>query len=135
MIASRAQDGAQQTRPAAKPAIRVLLIAPSLNILGGQAVQAQRLLSELAQDSSVSIDFLPIAPVFPHPFRFLQSIRYLRTILNVSVLPAVCFLECAAVRDPAYLLGFILVVCVVVNAADAVRQAAWQKGHPQLPER
>lgn len=69
-------------RPAADPRIRVLLIAPSLHILGGQAVQAQRLLGEIGQDSSVSIDFMPIAPVFPAPLRFLQSIRYFRTILT-----------------------------------------------------
>ena len=69
-------------RSAADPRIRVLLIAPSLHILGGQAVQAQRLLGEIGQDSSVSIDFMPIAPVFPAPLRFLQSIRYLRTILT-----------------------------------------------------
>jgi L-malate glycosyltransferase len=82
-MVSQSQAGeAQQTRSAAKPAIRVLLIAPSLHILGGQAVQAQRLLAELRQDPSVSIDFIPIAPVFPRPIRFLQSIRYLRTILT-----------------------------------------------------
>lgn len=69
-------------RPAADPRMRVLLIAPSLHILGGQAVQAQRLLGEIGQDPSVDIDFLAIAPVFPAPLRFLQSIRYLRTVLT-----------------------------------------------------
>lgn len=69
-------------RPAADPRMRVLLIAPSLHILGGQAVQAQRLLGEIGQDHSVDIDFLAIAPVFPAPLRFLQSIRYLRTVLT-----------------------------------------------------
>ena len=59
-------------RPAADPRIRVLLIAPSLHILGGQAVQAQRLLGEIGQDPSVAIDFMAIAPVFPAPLRFLQ---------------------------------------------------------------
>lgn len=68
--------------PAAEPRIRVLLIAPSLNILGGHAVQAQRLLNEIGQDPSVAIDFMPIAPVFPGPLRALQSIRYVRTILT-----------------------------------------------------
>jgi glycosyltransferase involved in cell wall biosynthesis len=69
-------------RGAADPRIRVLLIAPSLHILGGQAVQAQRLLGEIGQDASVSMEFMAIAPVFAGPFRFLQSIRYLRTILT-----------------------------------------------------
>ena len=71
-----------QQRPAADPRLRVLLIAPSLHILGGQAVQAQRLLGEIGQDPSVAIHFMAIAPVFPAPLRFLQSIRYLRTLLT-----------------------------------------------------
>ena len=70
--------------------IRVLLIAPALRITGGQAVQAERLVAELSQDPSVSIDFMPIAPVFRGPFRVLQSIRYLRTILTfLSYMPLV----------------------------------------------
>jgi L-malate glycosyltransferase len=70
-------------RPAAEPRIRVLLIAPSaVNILGGQAVQAQRLMSEIGQDPSVSIDFLPLAPPFPRPLNILQKVRYLRVLLT-----------------------------------------------------
>ena len=68
----------------------MLLIAPALRITGGQAVQAERLVAELRQDPSVSIDFMPIAPIFPSPFRALQSIRYLRTILTfLSYMPLV----------------------------------------------
>lgn len=74
--------GAESPRTPAQPPIRVLLIAPSLNILGGQAVQAERLLNELKQDPSVSIDFFPIAPLFPGPFSILQKIPYIRTVLT-----------------------------------------------------
>ena len=67
-------------QPCTKPAIRVLLFAPSVEILGGQAVQAQRLLRELSQDPSLAIDFQPINPTLPAPLRWLQRIKYVRTI-------------------------------------------------------
>jgi L-malate glycosyltransferase len=97
----RAAEGAvpddTHHRPAADPRIRVLLIAPSLNILGGQAVQAQRLLTEIAHDPSVEISFMPIAPVFPGPLRVLQSIRYVRTILTF-----LCYVPQVLWRVPQY---------------------------------
>jgi glycosyltransferase involved in cell wall biosynthesis len=63
---------------AGKP-IRVLLIAPSMDILGGQAVQAERLLARLGQESSLQMGFLPITPKLPVLLRFLQRIKYVRT--------------------------------------------------------
>ncbi|HXA65325.1 MAG TPA: glycosyltransferase family 4 protein [Bryobacteraceae bacterium] len=63
---------------AEKP-IRVLLIAPSMDILGGQAVQAERLLSRLGQEPSLQMGFLPITPKLPLLLRFLQRIKYVRT--------------------------------------------------------
>ncbi|HWY49405.1 MAG TPA: glycosyltransferase family 4 protein [Bryobacteraceae bacterium] len=64
---------------AEKP-IRVLLIAPSMDILGGQAVQAVRLLAGLKQEPSLEMAFQPINPRLPRPLRFLQKIKYVRTI-------------------------------------------------------
>jgi glycosyltransferase involved in cell wall biosynthesis len=61
---------------AGKP-IRVLLIAPSMDILGGQAVQAERLLARLGQEPSLQMGFLALSPTLPSP---LRSIKYLRTI-------------------------------------------------------
>src|SRR5271156_2884124 len=46
-------------------AVRVLLIAPSLNIIGGQSIQADRLLRCLANDPSVQVQFLPVNPRLP----------------------------------------------------------------------
>lgn len=64
---------------AVKP-LRVLLIAPSLDILGGQAVQAMRLLACLRQEPSLSIDFQPINPRLPGPLIRLQRIKFIRTL-------------------------------------------------------
>jgi glycosyltransferase involved in cell wall biosynthesis len=81
----------------ATPPIRVLLIAPALRITGGQAVQADWLLSEISGEPSVAMDFMAIAPVLPRPFRWLQSIRYVRTVVTfLAYLPLVLW------RTPRY---------------------------------
>jgi len=58
----------------------VLLIAPSLEILGGQAVQAARLLRELGKEPDLQIDFQPISPRIP---RFFAQIAYVKTLLRL----------------------------------------------------
>jgi L-malate glycosyltransferase len=62
--------------------LRVLVIAPSLDILGGQAVQAERLIDRLSADESLDVGFLPINPRLPGPFRALQRIKYVRTLVT-----------------------------------------------------
>jgi glycosyltransferase involved in cell wall biosynthesis len=61
---------------------RVLIVAPSMDILGGQAVQAARLMSRLREEQSLEIGFLPINPRLPGPLRKLQGIKYVRTIVT-----------------------------------------------------
>lgn len=65
--------------------VRVLLVAPSLDILGGQAVQATRLLRALRKEKSLQIDFQPISPRFPAPLAFLKSIKFVRTFAGISL--------------------------------------------------
>src|SRR5262249_11364583 len=55
----------------------------SMDILGGQAVQAARLLRALRRESSILVDFQPIAPRFPAPFGFLRKIKFVRTIASI----------------------------------------------------
>lgn len=62
--------------------IRILLIAPSLRILGGQAVQAADLLAEFRKEPSIRVDFQPINPNVPGPFQFLLRLKYVRTVLT-----------------------------------------------------
>ena len=60
-------------------AIRVLLIAPSFRILGGQAVQASRLMKCISDLDGVDIQFQPIAPL-PD---FLLKVKFLRTVVAI----------------------------------------------------
>ena len=56
--------------------IRILLIAPSLDILGGQAVQATRLMRCLSTEPELEMAFQPINP----RIGFLRRIKYVRTV-------------------------------------------------------
>jgi glycosyltransferase involved in cell wall biosynthesis len=69
------------TRTAGRPA-RVLLVGPSLDILGGQAVQAARLLERFQQVPALEVDFLPVNPRLPGPLARLQRIKYVRTVVT-----------------------------------------------------
>ena len=68
---------------AAHKPVRVLMVAPSLDILGGQAVQATRLFEHLREEPSLEVGFLPINPRLPGPLRWLQKIKYVRTIVTL----------------------------------------------------
>jgi len=60
--------------------LKILIIAASFDILGGQAIQADRLMRHLQQEPSVEVAFLPINPRLTGKLRKLQSIKYVRTI-------------------------------------------------------
>lgn len=64
-----------QVRP-----VKVLIVAASMDIVGGQAVQAVRLIEHLKQEPSVAVGFLPVNPRLPGILRKLQSIKYVRTV-------------------------------------------------------
>jgi glycosyltransferase involved in cell wall biosynthesis len=62
--------------------VRVLIVAPSLSILGGQAVQARALLDGLATSPSLQVGFLAVNPALPGLLGVLQRIKYLRTVVT-----------------------------------------------------
>jgi glycosyltransferase involved in cell wall biosynthesis len=66
---------------AARP-VRVLMVGPSLDILGGQAVQASRLLARLRAEPELEVDLLPVNPRLPGVLRKLQAIKYVRTLVT-----------------------------------------------------
>ncbi len=65
--------------------IRLLLVAPALRILGGQAVQANYLLQHLSSEPGFEVSFVPHNPRLPGPLRLLQSIKYVRTLVTSFV--------------------------------------------------
>jgi L-malate glycosyltransferase len=62
--------------------VKVAFVAPSLSILGGQAVQADRLLRAWRGDAEVDAWLVPVNPVPPAPFRCVLRIKYLRTLVT-----------------------------------------------------
>jgi L-malate glycosyltransferase len=65
--------------------IRLLLVAPALRILGGQAVQANYLSEHLSREPMFKVSFVAHNPRLPGPLRLLQSVKYLRTIVTSLV--------------------------------------------------
>jgi L-malate glycosyltransferase len=62
--------------------IRVLLIAPSMAIVGGQSIQADRLLNAFARDSQIEMRLRPIDPKLPS---FIRNLPYIRTVANAPL--------------------------------------------------
>jgi glycosyltransferase involved in cell wall biosynthesis len=65
------------TRP-----LQVCIVAPSLEIYGGQSIQAARLLEGLNRQMDIEAAFLPHNPRLPGPLRKLQAIKYVRTVFT-----------------------------------------------------
>src|ERR1700733_13150152 len=62
-----------------RDSIRVLLIAPSLSIIGGHSIQANRLMRCLANDPSVQVQLLLVNPPLPSTL----SMKYVRTLITL----------------------------------------------------
>ena len=58
------------------------MVGPSTDILGGQAIQASRLLASLQSERSLTISFLPVNPRLPGLLGSLQKVKYLRTVVT-----------------------------------------------------
>lgn len=84
-----AWGGASDVRPVAAAAtmkgkrLRILIVGPSLDPPGGQAVQAAHLLEHLPQDTSLEVSFLPINPRLPGIWGKVQAVKYVRTIVTM----------------------------------------------------
>jgi L-malate glycosyltransferase len=62
--------------------IRVAFVAPSLRYVGGQSVQADLLLRNWKDDPEVKASFVPVDPVPPRGFGWIERVPLLRTILR-----------------------------------------------------
>ena len=75
---SNSRTGGESTRR-----IRVLIAAPSLDLNGGQAQLAVRLIDKLKQESSLDVAFIPHNPRLPLVLRWLQKIKFVRTVVTL----------------------------------------------------
>jgi L-malate glycosyltransferase len=62
----------------------VALVAPSLEGVGGQAVQAHAL-TRLLKSEGYTVTFIATNPTFPRGFRWLRKYPYARTVLNEAL--------------------------------------------------
>ena len=78
-MSKREEKSVKRVEGRAGGRLRVLVVAPSLDIYGGQARQAVRLMTGLGSEPSLEVGFLPHNPRLPGPLRLLQRIKYVRT--------------------------------------------------------
>jgi len=81
--------------PSTAPPIEVAIVAPSLGILGGQAVQARRLMDAWKNDRDVHAWLVPINPQPPRWLRPLMKVKFVRTILTQLMYWPLLFRELA----------------------------------------
>ena len=62
--------------------LRVCVIAPSLDLYGGQSIQAARLIEGLNREPVIEAELLPINPRLPGLLQRLQRIKYARTVIT-----------------------------------------------------
>src|ERR1700733_9156239 len=72
-------NASHDTRHVRDSRISVLLIAPTLTIIGGQSIQANQLLRRLAGEEGVQVQFLPVNPRLPSAL----SMKYVRTLITL----------------------------------------------------
>ena len=79
-MSEREEKGGQRSDGRKGARLRVLVVAPSLDIYGGQARQAVRLMTGLSAEPTLEVGFLPHNPRLPGPLRLLQKVKYVRTV-------------------------------------------------------
>jgi len=66
--------------PPVERRLEVALVAPTVGILGGQAVQAERLVRAWQNDPDIRARLVPVNPVPPGPLRRATEVKYVRTV-------------------------------------------------------
>lgn len=77
--------------------IRVCVVVASIDILGGQAIQALRLMEGLSSKPEIEAELLPINPRLRGPLRWLQRIKYVRTVVT-----SIAYVASLLVRLPRF---------------------------------
>ncbi len=77
--------------------IKVAIVVASIDILGGQAIQALQLMEGLRAEPGIDAELLPINPRLPKPLRWLQRIKYIRTLVT-----SIAYIASLLVRLPRF---------------------------------
>jgi glycosyltransferase involved in cell wall biosynthesis len=77
--------------------IRIGIVVASIDILGGQAIQALRLIEGLRAEPGIEAELLPINPRLPKPLSWLQRIKYVRTLVT-----SIAYIASLLVRLPRF---------------------------------
>lgn len=72
---------AGQMKSKAQEKIKIVLVAPSMRVTGGQSIQAQRLINAFIEDEKIEIKFIPNNPKLK-VFAFLQKIPVVKTLVT-----------------------------------------------------
>jgi L-malate glycosyltransferase len=75
---------ATREKSTSRAALTIAVVAPSLDILGGQGVQAKSLMEAL-KDAGFNVLFVPINPRFPRWLQWVRKIPGLRTLVNQAL--------------------------------------------------
>jgi len=82
-VVAAKQASPQRSRETGR--LRLVIVAPSMRQVGGQAVQADYLFKHWQREDDVRPSFLPIDPVFPKGLRWIEKIPLLRTIVRTPI--------------------------------------------------
>lgn len=105
---------------------RIGIVAASLDIVGGQAVQA-RLLRERLESDGWKVDFVAVNPPFPARLAWVRGVPYARTVINQGLyLPSLLRLRGSDVVHIfcASYWSFLLAAAPALVAARAMRKRA-----------
>ncbi len=103
---------------------RIAIVAPSMRILGGQALHA-RTLAEQLRSEGYEVELIPIDPAFPRGFRWVRRLSYVRTVVNQCLyLPSLSRLRRAdiVVASTASYWSFMLAPVPAILMARALRK-------------
>jgi glycosyltransferase involved in cell wall biosynthesis len=108
--------------------LRVAIVAPSLDFLGGQAVQARRLIDAWRDDPEVDAWLVPHNPIPPGFLSHARKVKYLRTIVTELTYIPLIFREIARadvvhVFSAAYT-SFLLAPLPALLAAKLLKRPA-----------
>lgn len=99
--------------------LRLLIVAPSLIVPGGQAVQAARLLNSLSKEQDCTVSFASVNPRLQGVIGKLQKIKYVRTVITsliyiITLLTRIRKCDVVHVFSASYWSFLLLVVPVIL---------------------